>query len=65
MYADNELTDKTAESSDFLSVNSLFPLPSSFLPLTSYLLPLLLPVIIHHLDSEDNHTTSERDEVGE
>ena len=64
MYADNELTDKTAESSDVLSVNSLFLLPSYILHQPSDIL-LLLPVIIHHLDSEDNHAASEGDEVGE
>ena len=31
--------------------------------LIPYFLPLL--VVVYHLDGEDNHTTSERDEVGE
>ena len=65
MCADKEETDKTSDNSAELSVHfppyilftsSLFFLPSSILP--------LLPVVVHHLDSEDNHATSESNEVG-
>jgi hypothetical protein len=46
-----------------LSICRFFPLPSSLFPLPSSLLPLL-PIVVYHLDSEDNNTTSERDEIG-
>jgi hypothetical protein len=58
------MTDKTSDNSADLSVSSLFLLPSYILHQPSDIL-LLLPVVIHHLDSEDNHTASEGDEVGE
>ena len=75
MCADKEETDKTSDNSAELSV-----LHTTFLYLTSDISHftfqishrpssifhlLLLPVVVYHLDGEDNHTTSERDEVGE
>ena len=73
MCADKEETDKTSDDSAELSV-----LHTTSLYLTSYIsrftfhishlpshISLLLPVVVHHLDSEDNHTASEGDEVGE
>ncbi len=55
MCADKEETDKTSEMSADLSVMSTFIDQRS----------TFLPVVVYHLDGEDNHTTSERDEVGE
>ena len=56
MYADNEETDKTSDNSADLSVSSLFLLPSYILHQPSDIL-LLLPIVVYHLDGEDNHTT--------
>ena len=60
MCAEYQETDKTSDDSADLSVSLLFTLYSSL-----FTFSLLLPVVIHHLDSEDNHTASEGNEVGE
>ena len=55
MCADKERTDKSAELSDVLSV------PHSHL----FTFSPFLPVVVYHLDGEDDDTAGERDEVGE
>ena len=56
MCADNKETDKTSDSSAHLSVSHL-------LLINPYL--LLLPVVIPHFDSKNNHTTCTGNEVSQ